>query len=608
MLNIVFVFDGGLVIFVKTKKLLAYKTANFLNYFGIRPPFFGTSLGFSLKLFTLFYTYHCMLKKMPIVIAAFAFLLCCKQKPVELEETHKFWQYYDKGDSFYIHKKGIEDFEKSLQYYDSAFAIADTTSDISAKAHIHLAIGRVYDAAKHDSQKTLYYYKKAADYFRQLDKVKNQIFCDYLAIHAYATAKDSTNTIQNIQTLLQQIDTIKWRNFYNIKAVCALEATEVNNYGYAKQIVQTIDSPQVIVNSGIKYADKYKIVQAKLELHNSHQQGQTLHWQDSIQSILSAATLVYDSIDYIQLLQQYALKKNDVATATYLSDLAIKLRVRNADETKQNSLMQKLFSHELMGKDLVAKNLLAAKKNSQLLVLIFFIIAIALIAISLLLFTQKKKIAQQKKYLEEANEQLALKIIDNKTLTKELHHRVKNNLYLIDGLLKLQEEKLTNTQGQQHLQAARLRVESIALLHEALIPKETGHFSFKQLVEQILKTAADTILSNNSFTYTLSIDNFASTDIDVLFPLSLIINEWVTNSLKYSITNNGNLHVTITIKKVAAYIEVSYADNGTVNNTFKGKTGLGTSIVHLLSKQVNASLQTLPNEPFSYILTIPYYA
>jgi two-component sensor histidine kinase len=550
-----------------------------------------------------------MLKKIPIIIVAICLLLCCKQKPVELQDTHLFWQFYDKGDSFYINKKGIEDFEKSLLYYDSAFAIADTTSDISAKAHIHLAIGRVYDAAKHDPTKTLYYYKKAADYFRALNRAKNQIFCDYLAIHAYATAKDSLNTIDNIKVLIAQIDTIKWRNFYNIKTVCALAAIEVNNYAYAKKIVQSIDSPQTLVNIGINYADKYKIVQAKLELHQAAiKKNTSLLWQDSIQSILSKASFVYDSIDYIQLLHQYAISKNDIATANNLNDVVIKLRVRNADEVKQNSLQQKLFSHELLKKDLIASNLIAAKKNSQLLGLIFSIIAIALIVISIILFTQKKKVAQQKQYLEAANKQLAIKIADNKTLTKELHHRVKNNLYLIDGLLKLQEEKLSNTQSQQHLQAARLRVESIALLHEALIPRETGNFSFAQLVEQILKTGANTIVTDNSVSYTLSVDDFSSADIDILFPLSLIINEWVTNSLKYATTNNHHLQISISIKKNMQQIQVDYADNGIATATSKSKSGLGTSIVQLLTKQVNGNLLTLVHHPFSYTLTIPYNA
>ena len=101
--------------------------------------------------------------------------------------------------------------------------------------------------------------------------------------------------------------------------------------------------------------------------------------------------------------------------------------------------------------------------------------------------------------------------------------------------------------------------------------------------------------------------------VNSYFALSLILNEWVTNTVKYAAPPADHaIAVNVSVKPQAGHVLVEYFDNGRVpapaladGPTAPEAAGLGTQIIALLSQQLGATLTTPPGQPYHYHLRIP---
>jgi PAS domain S-box-containing protein len=139
--------------------------------------------------------------------------------------------------------------------------------------------------------------------------------------------------------------------------------------------------------------------------------------------------------------------------------------------------------------------------------------------------TQRKQTAKQ---LKES-------LYEKEVLLKEIHHRVKNNMQVICSLLNLQSASISDPQTLEILQEGQNRVASMALVHEQLYQSEDlARIDFAEYVENL----AANLLSSyhvNSDRIALKINvEHIHLSVDVAIPCGLIINEIVTNSLKYA--------------------------------------------------------------------------
>jgi two-component sensor histidine kinase len=198
------------------------------------------------------------------------------------------------------------------------------------------------------------------------------------------------------------------------------------------------------------------------------------------------------------------------------------------------------------------------------------------------------------KDLEQKNLLLDKKNAENELLLKEIHHRVKNNLEIVSGLLALQAAQIDHPSAQAVMQASQNRVQSMGIIHQKLYQK--GNLAgiemkdyFQNLGENILDTfnAADRIrILCNMQPIEL--------DVDTAVPIGLIANELLTNALKYAFTVNieGKIIISLAPTGTADEYIFEVADNGIgkpENITPKG-TGFGTELVNLLVKQLEGQL------------------
>ncbi len=199
----------------------------------------------------------------------------------------------------------------------------------------------------------------------------------------------------------------------------------------------------------------------------------------------------------------------------------------------------------------------------------------------------------------QAEEALKKSLMEKEMLVRESHHRVKNNLVVIQSLLKLQAAQTGDSAARAVLTESQDRVRAMGMIHEQLYRSRdlsTVNFAeyLRNLVSQIYQSFR---AGGSSVKLRMEIPEI-TLDVDTVIPCGLIVNELVTNALKYAFPDErpGELYVGIEDAPEGGYVLV-VRDNGVgmpggidINNT---KT-LGMRIVTMLSQQIGreAGLRT----------------
>ncbi len=195
--------------------------------------------------------------------------------------------------------------------------------------------------------------------------------------------------------------------------------------------------------------------------------------------------------------------------------------------------------------------------------------------------------------LIKTKNELSSKNNENVLLLKEIHHRVKNNLEVVSGLLALQSAKMDDPKMQEVMLASQNRVHSMGILHQKLYQSE--HLSFIEM-KNYFQNLCLNILDSYNETERIKVNivmNELEMDVDTAVPLGLIVNELLTNSLKYAFPKGENGTIELSLKSVSEYnYQLMISDNGVgkpLEEKAKG-TGFGTQLVELLTHQIDGKL------------------
>lgn len=212
------------------------------------------------------------------------------------------------------------------------------------------------------------------------------------------------------------------------------------------------------------------------------------------------------------------------------------------------------------------------------------------------LFYLLRKVKKQRTELEIIGQGLEESLGQKKLLLKEIHHRVKNNLQTIWGLLYLQSLNISDPQTLRALQEGRNRIYSVSLVHEKLYDsKDIEQINFKKFADQLIHTIVDTFKNGQRNINHFIDSEEAFFDIETSRRLGMIINELITNCYKYAFQGRqkGNIWIKLQQNESQAY-ELSVTDDGVglpkIPNIEKSKT-LGFTIVYRLSRELRGELK-----------------
>jgi len=202
------------------------------------------------------------------------------------------------------------------------------------------------------------------------------------------------------------------------------------------------------------------------------------------------------------------------------------------------------------------------------------------------------------------NENQIIKSLEEKeVLLREIHHRVKNNMQIISSLLNLQIQYVENSEAENILKESQGRVKSMAMVHEKLY--QSPHFNNINFKEYLKKLVSDIFYSygikTGTIEYVLNIENI-NIAVETAIPLGLIINELVTNSLKYAFPKCEGT-IKIELKQSKEGLELIVADNGIglpkKINIYNTPT-LGLQLVNNLVNQIDGQIELDRNNGTSF--------
>ncbi|MBC7874400.1 MAG: sensor histidine kinase, partial [Ferruginibacter sp.] len=200
---------------------------------------------------------------------------------------------------------------------------------------------------------------------------------------------------------------------------------------------------------------------------------------------------------------------------------------------------------------------------------------------------------------------------EKETLLREIHHRVKNNLQIISGLLNLQSRQIENPEAQEAVREGRNRVKSMALIHQKLYQQDnlTG-VSMKEYLEDLVSSIQQTFKDKQTtITATIECGNL-NLDVDTAIPLGLIINELITNCYKYAFTGRNNGHIVIRLDEHATKLLLEVRDNGIgLPEGFDMNTSrsFGMKLIQSLSAKLEATREALTDNGTVFKLSITNY-
>ncbi|MGV0102433.1 PAS domain S-box protein [Nostoc sp. DSM 114160] len=197
---------------------------------------------------------------------------------------------------------------------------------------------------------------------------------------------------------------------------------------------------------------------------------------------------------------------------------------------------------------------------------------------------------------KQAEEKIKASLKEKEVLLKEIHHRVKNNLGIVSSLLQMQCRRTQDPVVTAILRDSQNRIASIALVHEKLYCSEDlADIDFAQYIPDLTTHLFDSYnVSSSQIQLHIQVDN-ASLDIETAIPCGLIINELVSNALKYAFIGNcgGKIEVKF-YQESASTLTLIIRDNGVglpENFDSKKTKTLGITLVQGLVKQLRGKLE-----------------
>lgn len=501
---------------------------------------------------------------------------------------------------------------KALDYYHKSLKIREKIDDKQGIAETFNNIGIIY-INQGDLDRALDYYQKSL-------KVKVNL----------NDKKSLATTLNNIGAIYRNKENIKLAlYYYNQSLILRQEindkvgiAVSLSNIGTIYKAENKLDTALQFYHESLKIRqeinDKLGLIKvhsniSDLELELNHIKSAKTHGLLSFQLAKELGLIegIRNSSRFLS--KVYKIEKN-WEEAFKMQELYHEMKdsIRNTS-TELNAIKQQskydLERAEQQNQLLVKENDIQQLKTVRNRILaIFFIVAFifALIIVFYMYRGYRKKVVINE-LLEIQKNDAQRKTEEKIAMLKEIHHRVKNSLQVVSSLIRLQANEIDDERISRMFEETQNRVLSIARLHEQM-------YNSENLKEINIKTHFTPLVKNLIEDYKIetkvNIDvNFPDVEMSskTLVPLGLIINEMISNSLKYAFVDRPEGTIKIYIKPSNGnFFEMIIGDNGVgmaKDFDFENSSSLGTQLIHIFIEQLNGSIERLDQEGTFFRIT-----
>ena len=452
----------------------------------------------------------------------------------------------------------------------------------------------------------------------------------------------SSGMFKEMQEILYQLDSNKLDNFerpeyYILKSRSLFDLADYNHDNvyspaYTAEAERFLDS--ILIKfpsnsfefryySGLKSIRSGEVWKASAFFHNlSDDRSLSLHQQAIVYSTFSDIYIRRQMVDSAIILLSKAsiadIQSSTRETAAILNLATLLFKRGNlkraslfiqkaADDAKLYGARQRILQLSTVMPGIEAQRL-ALTEQSRAKVTRYAIAITGLLLLVLVMgaivIKQVRKLKKQQKEINDQNVSLQHMLEEKEWLIKEIHHRVKNNLHTIFSLLESQSLYLKN-EALDAIRDTQHRVFAMSLVHQKLYLPEVNlaKINMSGYLYELVNYLCDSFETGRRIQFKLDLDPI-ELDISLAVPMGIILNEAITNSVKYAFPANGTGIISISIKKSQKQLLFTVADNGVglpPNFSIENSKSLGMKLMKGLSFDIKASFQ-VENKDGTFIL------
>lgn len=211
-----------------------------------------------------------------------------------------------------------------------------------------------------------------------------------------------------------------------------------------------------------------------------------------------------------------------------------------------------------------------------------------------------------------AKRQIQASLTEKEVLLKEVHHRVKNNLQVISGLLNLQAHHITDEAGREIYRESQNRIITMSLIHEELYQaRDLAHVDFASYIEGLTGNLFGSYAARSGHVTLDLATESVDLVVDTAIPCGLIINELVSNALKHAFPDGREGRISVRFSRMEdGRYQLVVEDDGVglpdVSDIRKHRS-LGMQLVTVLAEQLGADLVISPGPGATFTLTFSEY-
>ena len=344
--------------------------------------------------------------------------------------------------------------------------------------------------------------------------------------------------------------------------------------------------------------DSMLTVQKREQVYELEAKYETEKKQNEIELLASRNALNDKTIDLLTtdkrladlLLQQGILQNKSLERENILMDSIVKSEQAVSTAANNEKEKQLALNNALNRENRLKADQLMKERNTKW-ILAGGSVLLLLAGIAILFFYGKQKTKTSIIQKQSA---------DLEILMKEIHHRVKNNLQVISSLLDLQSLTIADSQASEAVKEGKNRVQSMALIHQNLYSEgNIKGIKTKEYINNLLQSLCDSYnITNDKVKVSTQIDDL-NLDIDTMIPLGLVLNELVSNSLKYAFKDGRKGELSILLKEEGQQLLLKVSDNGSGYpegiNVSEGKS-FGMKMIKAFAKKLKAKLNIYNND------------
>ncbi|MDX1650988.1 MAG: sensor histidine kinase [Brumimicrobium sp.] len=223
-------------------------------------------------------------------------------------------------------------------------------------------------------------------------------------------------------------------------------------------------------------------------------------------------------------------------------------------------------------------------------------IAIVIITVMRIAWLSEKQVNQN---LKQLNDKLTQRNEEKTVLLQEVHHRVKNNLQIIISLIKLQTKSVDHDGTKAIFDELSMRLIAISRMHEMMyLSDSVTKINFNNYVNELSRMILNSLSVKENVELKVS-SNVEQINVQSIIPIALILNELITNTLKYAFEDfkEDGRRIEIAFHQLEdETYELIYTDNGVWKTREHGISGFGLELIDILTEQLEGKTKRIVDE------------